>query len=254
MMKILTFLLVGSVFSVSAQAANMWKTVYEQLDLGGLKTPNEKVHIECHFDLLSVNLTKDHDVTKLKMNKAPNRKRCEFAIQDVVKRDTPFKFSFDFKTNDNFAHYSQWHSYFQLHSVPDQGEAWRCPIMALESVNGTLRMFNRWDENQISVTKNGSCGGAGNSIEYRKLFSDYYYEADSWYNVEISGELSHNKDACLTVKINDEVLSDVCGPNTFNDIQKPYIKFGIYKPTSWEVDNEEIELSVKNIRYHELAN
>jgi hypothetical protein len=163
----------------------------------------------------------------MKLNKAPNRKCCEFAIQDVVKRDTPFKFSFDFKTNDNFAHYNRWHSYFQLHSRPEQGEAWRCPIMALESVNGTLRIYNRWDEDRISTTTNGTCGNTSNSIECRKLFSDYYYEPNTWYTIELSGELSYDKDACLTVKINDEVMSDVCGPNTYNDVNKPYIKLGI---------------------------
>ncbi|CCN72550.1 heparin lyase I family protein [Vibrio nigripulchritudo] len=253
-MRALTLLLAGFAFSVSAQPVNMWRVVYDQLDLGGLKTPNEKVHIECSFDLLSVNLMRYHETTTMKLNKAPNRKRCEFAIQDVVKRDTPFKFSFDFKTNDNFAHYNRWHSYFQLHSKPDQGEAWRCPIMALESVNGTLRMYNRWDEDRISTTTNGTCGNTGNSIEYRKLFSDYYYEPNTWYTIELSGELSYDKDACLTVKINDEVMSDVCGPNTYNDVNKPYIKFGIYKPTGWETDNEEIELNIKNVKYYELAN
>ncbi|BCL74045.1 hypothetical protein TUMSATVNIG1_60310 (plasmid) [Vibrio nigripulchritudo] len=231
---------------------NMWKEIYKTIDLGPHKTPNEKVHIECHFDLITAQYTRYGAGTELKLNKAPNRKRCEFAIQDVFERDASgaikeFTLSWQFSTNDNFAHFQQWMSYFQIHSVPDSGESWRCPIMALESVSGALRMYNRWDESPISTTKNGTCGNAGNSIKYRKLF-EHPYESKIWNNVEISGRLHYEGEPCLTVKLNDNVVSNVCGPNTFNDKKVPYIKFGVYKPTTWESD-EEIELYIRNIKF-----
>ncbi|CCO46718.1 exported hypothetical protein [Vibrio nigripulchritudo SOn1] len=253
MKKSIVAIAAGLMVSFGAHSANMWKTVYNQMDLGGSSTPNEKVHIECHMDLIGVNLTHREDVITQKMNKAPNRKRCEFAVQGVLKRDTPFSLSFDFKVNSNFAHYKQWQSYFQIHNRPDKGERWRCPILALESVNGALRMFNRWDPNSMSVTKNHTCANKGNSIQSRTLFRNVPYESNTWHRVELSGELSHSKDACLTVKIDGNVVSDVCGPNTFNDEKEPYFKLGIYKPTSWETSDEEIVIQYKNIRYRKLV-
>jgi len=194
----------------------------------------------------------NNDIIKTKMNKAPNRKRCEFALKGILKRDTKFKLSFDIKMNNNFTYYSNYHMLFQIHGYPDTGESWRCPILALESVNGTFRMYNRWDKNLISTTTNGTCSKSGNTINSRTLFTDYPYEAKTWYNIELNGTLSYTSDSCLTVKINDVIQSDICGKNTYNDSIEPYFKFGIYKPTSWETTDEKIIAKYRNITYKEL--
>jgi hypothetical protein len=233
-------------------AANMWSTIYDQLELNGSDNTTEKINIECHMSLLSIILTNESNVIETNMNKAPNRKRCEFALMDVLKRDTPFSLSFEVKTDNNFYYYNNYHMFFQIHGTPDSGEAWRCPILALESQAGTFRMYNRWDENRISKTESGTCASSENSINSRALFTDYSYESNTWYKFEINGVLSYQSDACLTIKINNELMSEQCGPNTFNDEKQPYLKFGIYKPTAWESDDEQINVQFRNINYKEI--
>ena len=85
--------------------------------------------------------------TRLKNN------RCEVANRKLLKLDKDFVLGFSFIPLDVSDDDKFWHSVFQIHSFPDLklGESWRCPISALEVVNGQLRMFNRWDDNKISI-------------------------------------------------------------------------------------------------------
>ena len=184
----------------------------------------------------------------------PNsKKRCELVVNGALRREKGFKLSYLFKVKDN--QYSetadpQWFAFMQFHSKPNKGEQWRCPILALESYNGTLRMFNRWDAQTVSTTVNGTCANEGNSIESRTMFRDISYQSDMWYKFEINGKLSFEEDtdACLTVLLDDAVIANECGPNTFNDWYHPYLKLGIYKPTSWSVQ-EDVRVEYKNVEY-----
>ncbi len=181
------------------------------------------------------------------------KKRCEIVVHGALRRNKEFKLSYHFKVNDN--RYSElvdpkWFALMQFHNKPNKNEAWRCPILALESYNGTLRMFNRWDSQQISTTVNGTCANAGNSIQSRVMFRDIPYEANRWYKFEIEGELAweDDSDVCLTVRLDDAEIAYECGPNTFNDWYQPYLKFGIYKPTTWRLYNE-VRVEYKDIEY-----
>lgn len=179
--------------------------------------------------------------------------RCEVVIHDVLQRDKEFKLSYRFKVNDN--RYSSlvdptWFSLMQFHSFPDSGEVWRCPILALESNNGTLRMFNRWDQKKKSKTPNGTCASHENSIRSRTIFRYIPYDSNQWYKFELEGTLSYtnNKNICLTASIDDAIIGKSCGPNTFYDSKQPYLKLGVYKPTSWRLQND-IRVEYKDIEY-----
>lgn len=160
-------------------------------------------------------------------------RRCEIASHDYLKIDQPFHISFSFSTNNVNTADHQWHSIFQIHSFPDSGERWRCPVLALEVKNGKLRMFNRWDANKISNLINGTCAAEGNSIRSRKVFAGYPIKANEIYQIVIKGTLSSGREGLLEVMINGKTLDSYKGANAFNDLRGPYLKFGIYKPTSW---------------------
>ena len=174
-------------------------------------------------------------------------KRCEVAVHSLLKRDTPFKLQFTFKVDSLYKDEAHWHSLFQIHSFPDKGEVWRCPLAALESQGGLLRMFSRWDNDKISSPGKWGCADKTSSIQYAELFRGVAYNANKWNTVEISGSLGLSTSSCLSIKINT-FSTKRCGPNIFNDNKHPYLKFGIYKPTSWSY-NDTISLSVKDVKF-----
>jgi len=162
-------------------------------------------------------------------------KRCEIASRHTLEFNHPFNLSFSV-SSQNISNDDEWHSIFQIHSFPDikLGEIWRCPVAALEVKNGNLRMFNRWDKNLLSVTDNGSCANKGNSISSRLLFDDFKLTDNVVYKIVIAGVLSYKGNGHLSVFINDKEVASFFGPNAYFDKRGPYLKLGIYKPTSWE--------------------
>ncbi|GGA64514.1 hypothetical protein GCM10011369_02350 [Neiella marina] len=160
-------------------------------------------------------------------------KRCEFAVNDALSHTGTYRVAFDFRVTTIDSTDSEWHSYFQVHSFPDKDERWRCPIQALELHSGAFRMFNRWDPTPVSITKSGTCSGAENSIQSRTLFQDLSLTEGDWHHYEQVGRLASIDGGELTVTIDQVEMATIKGPNTFNDQREPFLKFGIYKPTSW---------------------
>jgi hypothetical protein len=162
------------------------------------------------------------------------QKRCETAYYDFIKRDTDTTIGFDFRLDTSWDFHDIWTSIFQVHSHPDEGEQWRCPISALEVLGHTLRMYNRYDMTPISVTKNGTCAEPGNSIHDRPVFEGVPVQAGQWNHFELNTKLSlDEKAAHFTTKLNGKVIGSVTGPNTYNDFHQPFLKIGIYKPSPW---------------------
>lgn len=246
-MQIKTHLLIGLTSLVSINVvANEKKTIEPQQFLTFPSDKTASLVFECAESLWEHD--EDTGVTTFTLTPEKNRKRCEFAIQGLLQRDVRFRLSFEFKVNEVYDDPVNWHSYFQFHSFPDEGEQWRCPVSALESRGGTLRMFNRWDEQHISSTINGTCANDGNSIQARTLFSERTFNVGSWNEFTVEGVMSTNDEGHIRVSLNDELLSEVVGPNTFNDDREPYFKLGIYKPTRW-AENDHIALSVRNVEF-----
>ena len=210
--------------------------------------PNESGNllVECASSLWSYDA--ESKTTLFSLTPERDRKRCEFAFKGLLNRDSPFSISFSFKVSERYDDPDNWHSYFQIHSFPDEGEEWRCPILALESIGGKLRMYNRWDTHNLSITDNGTCADFGNTIESRVLFLPTDFELEGWNKMTIEGLLSTTEDGWLNIYLNDEQISESNGPNTFNDVLQPYFKIGIYKPTSWG-DNSHIQVEFKDVEY-----
>ena len=162
-------------------------------------------------------------------------KRCEFASTDQNLLNNSFNISFTVTPEVVNKQDKQWHSIFQVHSFPDLslGEHWRCPIISVEVNRGKFRIFNRWDDKQLSLLKRGTCASSQNSISGRLILDDFDLEEGRKYQFNISGYFSFSEKGFLKVSINNILQSESYGPNAFNDKRGPYFKFGIYKPTTW---------------------
>jgi hypothetical protein len=163
------------------------------------------------------------------------QRRCEITNHDWVSLDSNFHISFNIKAKEIRALDPKWHTIMQIHSFPDLaiGEVWRCPILSLEVIRGRLRAYSRWDRNEVSVTKASTCANSGNSIQSKVLFTNYPLQANQNYQITVSGFLSTTTDGWLTIYIDKELVATSFGPNAFNDKRGPYLKLGVYKPTSW---------------------
>jgi hypothetical protein len=161
-------------------------------------------------------------------------KRCETSYFNYLKRDEASHISFEFRLpNDAWDFHDMWTSIFQIHSKPDPGEQWRCPIAMLAVRGHSLEMWDRDDLSPISVTTNGTCADAGNSIQSHDVFTNIHIEANRWYHFDLKAILSLKETGSFTVRLDDKVVGSLAGPNTFNDQHRPFAKIGIYKPSPW---------------------
>lgn len=55
----------------------------------------------------------------------------------------------------------------------------------------------------------------------------------------------------LKFSINGEEIATVMGPTAFNDTKSPYIKLGIYKPSTW-LFPETLEYTFHSINYEKI--
>ncbi len=161
-------------------------------------------------------------------------KRCETSYFEYIERDSNVAVSFDFRLDDaTWDFHDVWTSIFQIHSPPDPGEQWRCPVAMLAVEGHSLEMWDRYDATPISVTKNGTCADVGNSIHSREVFTNVPIRTEQWNHFELQANLSLGPSGTFTVKLNNKTIGSLTGPNTFNDQHQPYLKVGIYKPSPW---------------------
>jgi hypothetical protein len=160
-------------------------------------------------------------------------KRCETAYYDFIKRDVDTTIGFDFRLDTSWDFHDVWTSIFQVHSRPNPGGQWRCPISALEVLGHSLRMFDRYDVNATPVLVNGTCADVGNSIRSRTVFDGVPVQAGQWNRFELQTKLGLDESAYFIAKLNGKEIGKVNGPDTYNDEHRPFLKIGIYKPSPW---------------------
>ena len=214
--------------------------------------PRKAIQIECpqhSFELTHHN--KDQELSVC-LHRTAKRKRCEIVIKTFEKSPHINHVSFEAKTNHNINHPTEWVGLMQIHAFPDVGEKWRCPPFSLETHRNRLRMYNRWDTQKISKTTGYNCAQKGNSIQSRTVFGNYPIQQNEWFSLDMDLKLSHRDDAQTNVILDQGAPISMKGPNIYNDHKMPYLKFGIYKPTSWErghlmscVTYRKMDISVK---------
>jgi len=172
---------------------------------------------------------------ELNISLRPNSKRCEIA-SFPIKIPQEITVEFEVELDEIPSKDNEWFSIFQVHSFPDKefGEKWRCPVMALEVLNSKLRMYSRWDSSEVSDLVVGTCAHRENSISDRLAFDEISIAERQVIDVRLKMFLTFDEQGRTQVSINDRVVANIKGPNTFNDRKGIFIKIGIYKPTSWK--------------------
>jgi len=157
----------------------------------------------------------------------PNQVRCEVALHVPDTRDKAVNLSYEIMTSSDWPMRSEWTIVTQIASPPDIDEAWRCPLLSLETVNHTFRMFSRWDVRERTDTSKSTC--AGGSIRTNKVFEAIPFTPGVWVAIRLNIVLSLSA-GNVEATIDGKTAGRVRGPTTYNDRGRPYIKFGVYKP------------------------
>lgn len=192
----------------------------------------ERIFVECPQQSFSLE-DKIEPVLNICLKKLDKQKRCEIAVHNLKRVPAAHNISYEISVKDPQPR-REWQSFMQIHSFPDKGEAWRCPVAALEAEDGTFRIYNRWDASALSLTTGHNCTEPGSSISGRSILQDVSVMPGAWQKVNMDVALSTEENGHFQAKIGPKDSGLINGPNTFNDKKDPFLKFGIYKPTSWE--------------------
>ncbi|MGK7912707.1 MAG: DUF4347 domain-containing protein [Synechococcus sp.] len=125
----------------------------------------------------------------------------------------------DWKSDGSMEVVSQWHG------VPDKhlGENFRNAPASFRISGNSFSLRQAWDADAVTNTKDKSSYGS------RKTNLGPLTRGQ-WIDWTFEVRWSHKSDGVFRVFRDGELMLDRTGPNTFNDKEPPYAKFGIYKP------------------------
>jgi hypothetical protein len=138
----------------------------------------------------------------------------------------------------------------QWHNVPDAGEEWTTPPLALRTFNGRYVLERCWDDAAITTSAQMTAKG------FRAKHDLGSYTADKGKFVNWSFKVKWGWLASQNPKI--EVFKDgikiitIDGPNTTNDKKGNVMKLGIYK-WDWAQTNDTSILSTRVIYYDNVS-
>lgn len=156
-----------------------------------------------------------------------SRRRCEVEIQGPDIRGQWLDAQFDVKLNEAAARPKQPIIIFQIHSHPDPGEQWRCPIAALRTLPDNLELGGAYDFSEISRPAANGCIGPESTIKGYRAFLDKPAAADTFMSLRLRYRLSLGYGDVVAFRDGKEA-GEVKGPNMMNDKRKPFLKMGIY--------------------------
>lgn len=171
--------------------------------------------------------------------------RCEIALHVPDIRNKPMRLTYDFMLGSKWTYRTDWIIINQIHSRPDAGEAWRCPLLSMEVVGRTLRMYSRSDPNKITDTSKSTC--TGSTIRTQEVFQGAAIERGVWTRMSIDLRLALDAGYVTASKDGSGPLGTAKGATTYNDVAPPYIKFGIYKQLP-RTGNDTLCVRYRNIR------
>lgn len=155
--------------------------------------------------------------------------RCEiYAINGTDIRDKNYKISYEIALDKDWKFVDDWIIISQIHSRPDPGEAWRCPLFSLEVHNNSLRLVSRHDLSRITDPGH-ICASGSSTMRARMVFQNVPLKRNQWHSLEFAVNLSLSPRGSIVARLNARQVGAAAGSNTFNDRSAPFIKFGVYK-------------------------
>ncbi|MCR6545244.1 polysaccharide lyase [Dehalobacterium formicoaceticum] len=138
----------------------------------------------------------------------------------------------------------------QWHDVPDLGEEWLSPSLALMTINGFYQIGRVWDQSPLSTQERIKDERLS---EYVTL-GEYNADKDRWvdwtFHVKWGWERSH-KPQLEIFKDGKRIFARTGVPNTKNDKQGVYMKLGIYK-WDWEENPGNSSLDKRVVYYDSI--
>lgn len=184
------------------------------------------VRLDCSGGTITRN-EQDRSLTLCVPELTPARRRCEVEIQGPDIRGQWLEAQFDVKLNEAAARPKQPIIIFQIHSRPDPGEQWRCPIAALRALPNNLELGGAYDFSEISRPAANGCIGPESTIKGYRAFLDKPATANTFMSLRLRYRLSLRYGDVVAFRDGKEA-GEAKGPNMMNDKTKPFLKMGIY--------------------------
>lgn len=239
-------------FSALAMGEKVPATPNKQILLEQLaqffQRPVKEISIECKGHSFSIEKEGNADYLHVCVHRAMHQKRCEITLHALKPFPAHNLISYDVRIGGDWQVRPWWFAVTQIHSFPDKGEAWRCPVASLEVKQGFFRFPNRWDSNLISRTTGYNCTEPGSTIQQRMLFSSVPVRPDDWHHVSLDAQLSGTEPGEIKAAMDGNQLADSKGLNAYNDKRGTFLKFGIYIPNGWGKAEKSLCADYRHVR------
>ncbi|WP_082610185.1 heparin lyase I family protein [Bosea sp. Root381] len=195
---------------------------------GGELLPGWTVKTDCDRGTIQRNAS-DNSVTLCVREMTKEVRRCEVYLTGPDIRQRFLDLRFELKLNEAAANPTAAVILFQIHSRPDAGEQWRCPMAALRSLPGdAMDLGGAFDPNSISKPAANGCIGPGSSIQGYRVFRGQGAEASKWIAFHLRYRLALDGSGEAEAFKDGKLVGRRSGPNAFNDESPPFLKLGIY--------------------------
>jgi hypothetical protein len=153
------------------------------------------------------------------------QKRCEVALFGPDLRETTYRLSYEMLVEPSWPKQKDWVIVGQVHGRLDPERDPRCPLMSIEVLGRTLRLVSRYDQFRFKDFSKPTCSG---DIQSNIIADNVELSDDAWTKIDLKMRLSLN-DGDLAASIDGREVGHAKGPNTYNDVMPPFLKFGVYR-------------------------
>lgn len=138
----------------------------------------------------------------------------------------------------------------QWHNVPDSGEQWTTPPLALRTFKGRYVLERCWDD--AAITTDSQMTSKGNRATYD--LGSYTADKGKFVNwtFKVKWGWTASQNPKLEIYKDGTKVLDVAGPNTTNDQKGNLLKLGIYK-WDWAQSNNTSILSTRVIYFDNVS-
>lgn len=142
---------------------------------------------------------------------------------------------------------ASWEIVAQWQSIPDDGEDYRNPVLAIDTSDGIWQVRTRWDDKAVTPVKSGGGWVYGG----QKRWEVAPVETGVWTDwvVQVKWRYVNDREGYLRVWKDGELVVDHVGPNAYNDSQGPYFKMGVYN--GWSSSSPKSRNSARYVVYHD---
>lgn len=161
--------------------------------------------------------------------------------------DKEYWYGFSVFVPDSYVPDGSWEIVAQFQSIPNDGEEYRNPLLAIETSGGIWGVRSRWDDKVITQTKSG--GGWVYGGQKRWELGEVKTGVWTDWVIQVKWRYVNDKQGYLKIWKDGKLVVDHTGPNAYNDPMGPYLKLGIYN--GWKSTPPQSKESSRYVVYHD---